>query len=233
MMLAHTSAIVTTLTKGAIGSTRRTTPGSHRLTPIPATTGRTTTWSVERNSPIASTSTSLPARSFVSSGVRITAASVVQVVMITESATSARARYVTTFDAVPPGQQATRISPTAKGVSSPRAVATPKPANGMMRNWPKNPATTAPGRDATRRKSSIESVSPIPSMITARPTTIMSPRNQVNSPGCTSASPQATSTHAGNALASESRSFIGAIPKRRHGRGRGRDGSRHGPWHAA
>ena len=91
MMLAQTSAIVITLTSGATGSTARTTRGSQRLIATPAATGSTTTCKVEKKSPQASTSTSRPASSFVSSGVRITAPSVVQVVITTERATSARA----------------------------------------------------------------------------------------------------------------------------------------------
>ena len=75
----------------------------------------------------------------------------------------------------------------------------------MIRNCAAKPVATAAGRAATRAKSASESVIPMPSMITARPTTIAGPRNHVNHAGSTSASPQATSTHTGNAFARSSR----------------------------
>ena len=41
-------------------------------------------------------------------------ARVEQAVMVTDRATSALAKYAITLDAVPPGQEATKINPTAK-----------------------------------------------------------------------------------------------------------------------
>ena len=125
--------------------------------------------------------------------------------MTTERATSARAMEVTTFEAVPPGQQATRISPTASGGSRPSTVATDQPAAGMIRNCATNPVTMASGRVATRVKSPTDSVIPMPSMITARAATIALPRNQAKKLGSANASPHAASTQSGNALATSSR----------------------------
>ena len=119
----------------------------------------------------------------MSSGVRTTAPSVVQAVITTERATSARAIAVTTFDAVPPGQQATRIRPTASGGARSVSVATVQPASGMMRNWPKNPAATVAGREATRAKSATVRVIPIPNMISAKPAMIAASENQAKAAG--------------------------------------------------
>ena len=80
------------------------------------TTGRITTCTVLSKRPPAGTSMRLPAKSAVSVGVIATARSVENAVIVTDSATSARARNEMMFEAVPPGQQETRINPTAKGV---------------------------------------------------------------------------------------------------------------------
>jgi hypothetical protein len=52
-------------------------------------------------------------------------------VMETDSGTSANARYEITFEATPPGQHDTRISPTASGAGSPINEATDHPIKGM------------------------------------------------------------------------------------------------------
>ena len=91
-MLAQTIAISKALASGATGCTARDASGRSRFTTTPAATGITTTCAVETSSPRASTSTRRPARSFVNTGVSTTAASVEQVVITTESATSPRAR---------------------------------------------------------------------------------------------------------------------------------------------
>lgn len=63
---------------------------------------------VDMKSALASTGTNAPTKALVSTGVITTAASVLTVVIITLSATSALARKVTTLLAVPPGQLATK-----------------------------------------------------------------------------------------------------------------------------
>lgn len=91
MMLPQTSAIRMTLASGVAGSTNSTAAGANRLRHKPAATGSTTTCRVETSRPSVSISTSLPANTCVNSGVSTTAASVEQVVIVTERATSARA----------------------------------------------------------------------------------------------------------------------------------------------
>ena len=56
----------------------------------------------------------MPARSHVIIGVRKGASRVDVAVIPTDRARSPFARYVITLDAVPPGQQPTRITPSAK-----------------------------------------------------------------------------------------------------------------------
>ena len=60
------------------------------------------------NKALASTGTKAPTKALVSRGVMTTAASVLTVVIMTLSATSALAKKVTTLLAVPPGQLATK-----------------------------------------------------------------------------------------------------------------------------
>lgn len=79
-------------------------------------TGKIITFKVLRSNPTEFTSTRFPAKYKVKSGVNATDSKVEMEVRVTDSATSAFAINVKTFDAVPPGQQATRISPTANGV---------------------------------------------------------------------------------------------------------------------
>lgn len=79
-------------------------------------TGKMITFKVLSRSPTEFTSTRFPARYKVRRGVRRTESKVEIEVRVTDNATSALAINVKTLDAVPPGQQATRISPTAKGV---------------------------------------------------------------------------------------------------------------------
>ena len=76
-------------------------------------TGTSTVWQIETNIDQNGTSMYDPASHRVSSGVRTGAMSVDSVVTDTDSATSPFARYVTTFEAVPPGAQPTRMTPTA------------------------------------------------------------------------------------------------------------------------
>ena len=80
-------------------------------------TGATTTCKVLKSNPQKDTSTYVPANQLVSVGVINTAPRVEHIVIETERATSAQAIKVTTLLAVPPGQQATRINPTANTVS--------------------------------------------------------------------------------------------------------------------
>ncbi len=70
-----------------------------------------------------------------------------------------------TLLAVPPGQQATRIKPTASPLDSPNSPASTAPESGITVNCSTTPAITARGIFATRRKSATVSVKPMPSMM--------------------------------------------------------------------
>ena len=103
----------------------------------------------------------------VSAGVRIGESNVEIVVKVTDSATSARARNATTFEAVPPGQVPTRMTPTASSGGNCNARLMPHARAGMTMNCAPTPAATARGRVNTAAKSAAVSVVPIPSMMTA------------------------------------------------------------------
>ena len=90
-------------------------------------------------------------------------------VIETESATSALATYATTLDAVPPGQQQTRISPTARGVGKANKCPTHQPRKGITRYWRATPHPIAAGACRTRWKSVSSRVRPMPSMMICRP----------------------------------------------------------------
>lgn len=71
-----------------------------------------------------------------------------------------------------------------------------------MVNWATKPRATAFGIRPTARKSSKVSVSPMPSMMMARPHTIHGPLNQVNHAGWKKAMMPPASTHTGKAFVS-------------------------------
>ena len=104
-------------------------------------------------------------------------------VITTERATSARAIKATTLLAVPPGQHPTRIRPTARGEGKRSTAAINAASVGITRNWARTPMITGLGWRLTRRKSRGASPSPMPSMISPRPTVIKGPLNQLNSGG--------------------------------------------------
>ena len=102
-----------------------------------------------------------------------------------------------TFDAVPPGQQATRMSPSASPVSKPKARASDQPISGMMANWAITPNPMSFGARITPAKSLKRRVSPMPSMITPSPTS-MCGRNQSQASGSSHAQRHPSTSHAGN-----------------------------------
>ena len=73
------------------------------------------------------------------------AKSVETVVIITDNAKFALAKYAITFDAVPPGQHATNIKPTAKEASRFNNFAIPQPTKGITVYCAKAPKPIAPG----------------------------------------------------------------------------------------
>ena len=84
--------------------------------------------------------------------------------MVTDTATSPRARYETTFDAVPPGAQPTRITPAAISggscISHETSTATP----GITTYCASTPTAMGTGRFATSAKSAGRRVRPIPNI---------------------------------------------------------------------
>jgi len=66
-------------------------------------------------------------------------------VIVTESATSTLARYEITFEAVPPGQHATRIRPTAKAGGRSKRYPKLHPKNGITVYCNKTPTPTRRG----------------------------------------------------------------------------------------
>ena len=76
-------------------------------------TGSTTASTIETNMPAAGTSMRSPANRSTIIGVMIGASSVEAVVIPTEKGTSPPQRNDMIFDEMPPGEQPTRISPTA------------------------------------------------------------------------------------------------------------------------
>lgn len=105
-----------------------------------------------------------PASHSVSAGVNSGASSVDTEVMVTDSATSARASRQTTLELVPPGAQPTRITPTAISGGSRSSRTTATAAAGMMTYWATTPSSTGRGRASTGRKSPGRRLSPMPNM---------------------------------------------------------------------
>ena len=96
----------------------------------------------------------------VTSGARM----VVQLVMVTDRAVSPRARKVITLEAVPPGQQPTRMTPMAMSGGSPITLHRMNATVGMMTNCATMPMSTSTGWERTSLKSLTESVRPMPNM---------------------------------------------------------------------
>ena len=86
--LAQSSVVSATPTSGRKARSFLTTLGKHSLASTPSSVGTRTTWNVDSARPAASTGTSVPASTLVSSGVITIAPSVDAVVISTESATS-------------------------------------------------------------------------------------------------------------------------------------------------
>ena len=89
--------------------------------------------------------------------------------MVTESATLAFAKYTITFEAVPPGQLATKIRPTAKKGGRSKRIAKIQPKKGITVNCKKTPKTTHFGVLSTWLKSLHWRVSPMPNIIPPKP----------------------------------------------------------------
>lgn len=141
-----------------------TTLPNSELTRMPPTIGTMTTLTIDIIIAEREMSTQAPASHQVKSGVTTGARIVVVIVIETDSATSPRARYVMTFDDVPPGQVPTRMTPAASSGGRPKPLASSHARPGMIVNWARAPTKTSFGRWKTRRKSRRRSVVPMPNM---------------------------------------------------------------------
>jgi hypothetical protein len=99
------------------------------------------------------------------SGSRIGEISVDTEVIVTEKATSPRARYVITFDEVPPGHDPTSTTPAASIGSSSNILASANPRNGITPYCATTPTPTSLGLSKTLLKSEVVNVAPIPNII--------------------------------------------------------------------
>jgi len=82
-----------------------------------------------------------------------TAAKVEHRVRLTDKATRALAKKTTTFEAVPPGQQETRISPTAISAGNFNTQARQALHAGIIKNCKPTPIAITPGSFQTSQKS--------------------------------------------------------------------------------
>jgi hypothetical protein len=106
----------------------------------------------------------VPSNRLVSSGVMKTAPKVLAVVMATDRGTSALARYVTMFDAVPPGQAPTMQSPIVQSNGSCAILEMMNARDGITVYCNTTPIKICFGADKTLLKSSNVSVKPIPNI---------------------------------------------------------------------
>ncbi|MCY1179339.1 hypothetical protein D9M73_197330 [compost metagenome] len=86
-------------------------------------------------------------------------------VMATDNARSPLASQVMTLEDVPPGQQPTRITPTAIWAGKAKAWHSNQAMPGMMTNCATTPRATRQGWRDTSAKSSSLRVRPMPNMI--------------------------------------------------------------------
>ena len=201
MMLAQIMLISRTDTSGPTLPAGPANRGRRWCNATPNTTGATTTCNAVPTIPQPSTGIHAPASKWVNTGVTTTAATVEQNVITTDKATFARAINATTFDAVPPGQHATIITPTARSGGNRINVATNHPTAGMMVNCATNPIPTALGIRKTALNAPVSNVTPIPNMMNANAQVIHDPENQMNPSGHANAAPQNTINHTGNQFA--------------------------------
>ena len=110
------------------------------------------------------TSTHVPARMYTNAGVKSGANNVEVIVIPTDNATSPFAICVITLLAVPPGQQPTSITPSAKSASNRNTVANNQASTGIMVYCAKQPTSISFGLIKIFLKSEVFMVVPIPNM---------------------------------------------------------------------
>ncbi len=132
-MMAMMNTIVIVDTSGSALTLAAAWRANRVLTTTPSAIGTITTCTMSRNSDPVLMSIQVPASSDTSAGVASGAIRVETSAIDTPSATSPRARKVITFDAVPLGQQPTRITPTAMSGGRRSASASRYAMPGMIR----------------------------------------------------------------------------------------------------
>src|SRR5699024_10095698 len=105
---------------------------NNKRTTIPSTIGMRTIRTIEKNILLAETGSYILANYRVKVGVRTGAKIVETAVIVTDKAVFPFAKYVMTFDAVPPGAHPTKITPTATSGDSLNRCANPKAIKGMI-----------------------------------------------------------------------------------------------------
>ena len=133
-------------------------------------------------------------------GVKITPITVEIKVIVTEKATFKLDKYAITFDAVPPGQQETKINPTAKKSGNWKILDIAHPKKGITENWINTPRIVHRGFLNRVLKSLIFRVNPIPSIMIPNPSVIKLPLNQVKNSGLNIAEKEKRITHKGKRL---------------------------------
>mmetsp|Transcript_6501 Transcript_6501/g.21913 ORF Transcript_6501/g.21913 Transcript_6501/m.21913 type:complete len:277 (+) Transcript_6501:412-1242(+) len=181
MMEEQIAATVITATAGAKGSTYVSLKSRAKcFNATPAMIGNSTTLHVLKNKPTPSTPITVPANCLVSVGVITVAMSVLTVVNTTLKGTLAPAKYVTTLDAVPPGQHPTKINPAASDAASPKNVRAIKNASvGITVYCNATPMPIFHGAAKILTKSAFSNVMPIPSIVDASAYVTASPLNQL------------------------------------------------------
>src|SRR5690606_38988367 len=102
------------------------------------------------------------------SGVKSSEPSVEIDVIVIDSAVLPRAKWVRKFEMLPPGQAATRISPSAMLGAGFSTIPIPQPTAGSSTNWPSMPISVARGALLTPLKSDTFMSSATPNSTSAR-----------------------------------------------------------------
>ena len=113
-----------------------------------------------------------------------------------------------TFEAVPPGQQPTSITPSASSFGSEKASVSNQASKGMMVNCARQPIRMSVGRLSTILKSFGESVSPIPNMMTPSIGLMVFVSIQMNEAGMNKATAATKSTNKPIHCAIKSQTFL-------------------------
>ena len=114
------------------------------------------------------TLTHVPASRYTNAGVKRGASNVEVIVIPTDSGTSPFAIWVITLLAVPPGQQPTSITPSAKSGSNLNTTASSQAKTGMMVYCARHPSNISLGLVNIFLKSEVLMVVPIPNMAMPR-----------------------------------------------------------------